>query len=803
MARALAWHQHGLMSLLLCALSAGIVCAQWAPCLDVGWQCAAALFAVLALAVALRLAASGARHAPHLGDSALICAALAAIAAGQAYGSFSAATRLADGLAARHSDRPLTVEAWVADLPQAVHGGLRLQLALASAAFGEGLPSRVSVTLPDKVSHPGVPVTGGACVRVTLRLQPPHSQVNFAGFDGEAWLWANGVRATGKVLALAACSEFSAPHSAAVQALRDAVRGRLLAVLGDRPAAGIVIALAVGDQGDVSQAQWTVLWRSGVGHLVSISGVHVTLLASLLRHLGERLWRCSSWACRRCPANRAGAAIGFMAALAYALVAGFGIPTRRTLFMLAVAWLCTLRGMLPGGLRVFWAAVAVTLVCDPFAGLSPSFWLSFGAVGGLILADHGRFGRQAAWTAELGTQWVSTLCLLPMIAVYFGQVSLVAPLANLVAIPLVGWVVTPLSLAAMFPGFEGLALPAERLLEILLAGLAWVAAPDWAALDLVLPPPWAVGLAAVAVLLLLSPPGRLPGRGWALLGLLPLLVPAREPLADGRARIEVVDLGQGLSVVVRTGAHLLVFDTGPRWPGGDAGSRTLLPLLRAEGISHVDRLVLSHPDADHVGGADSLLAALPIDAVLSGFHRPGAQPCAAGQSWVWEGVMFRMLYPPPEPLSGLVGAARSDSMQRGGHAHDRNNHACVLRVSSGSHAVLLPADIESPAESALLGDPAGANLLASDVVIVAHHGSKTSSTAPFIAATGARWAVASLGWHNHYRHPNPQVVARWEAAGARFLRTDRDGALRIELDASGVEVNSARAARPAFWRDVQ
>ena len=633
----------------------------------------------------------------------------------------------------------------------------------------------------------------GDCRHVTLRLHPLHGTLNFSGFDTEQWLFAQGVGATGTVVALRACDQLPSGWAllqAWLQRLRDRLRARLEAAVPAAPCTGILVALAVGDQSGVTPAQWQVLWRTGVGHLVSISGVHVTLFASALRVLLEAAWRRSAPACRWLPARHAGALLGFVGALAYALVAGFAVPTRRTLFMVLASGLLGLASVVPRPGLVFSLALAATVVTDPLATLTPSFWLSFGAVGALVLAGLGRFGHQPAWREALSGHWVVGLALLPMEAWWFGQLSLVAPVANAIAVPVVGMLVTPLTLLSLLPGGGWLAVPAERLCDGLLQGLAWLAHPAWAAVDLAQPAPLALGLLTAGILVLLLP-WPVPGRTWALLTLLPVWL-SPPGLAEGTALIEITDIGQGLAVLVRTRHHALLFDTGPRWPGGDAGSRTLVPLLRAEGVQRLDRLVLSHPDADHVGGADSVLAALSVAQVDAGFPRPGAGACQRDETWRWDGVSFRYLHPEDD-----VGAVPSH-----GRAHDRNNHACVLRIAVGTHAVLLPADIEAPAEAQLLHTPDAATSLRADLVVLAHHGSKTSSTPGFVAATGARWAVVSAGWHNHFHHPAPEVVARWQAAGAQVWRTDQDGAIRATLDAQGVQVVDAREARPGFWRSL-
>ncbi len=775
------------MSFLLAAFALGMLLAQLQP-----WRPDLVLPVVLPLvpaAVALGVAGSHWRRWRLTQGAA--CLALAAL--GNALGDWAALQQQSRMMPRDAPDQVIEVSAWVSGLPQDTATGQHLTLDLLNVEATPGQPARASVTLTTVGRHALHRLQAGDCARFTLRLSPVHGLLNFTGFDSEAWSWASGIGASGSVQAFRPCAgplwrqSPWAAVGAALQALRARLRQVLLDRLLDAPCHGILVALAVGDQTMVTAGQWSVLWRSGVGHLVSISGVHVTLLAGLLAAGVRRGWRHSVTACRWLPARRAGQLVAFAMALMYALVAGFAIPARRTLFMLAAASATQALGMQVGPGRVFWLAVVLTLLGDPFAGLSPSFWMSFAAVGGLILADWGRADLVPAWRQEWQAQWVANLALLPLIALWFGQFSLVSPVANVLAIPVVSLVVMPLTLVALIPGLSVLAWVPEWVCERLLDALTWLAQPAWACMNLAQPAPWVCLLCGAAVLWLLVPI-PLPGRGWAWLTLVPLLWPVSTAPGSGSARVEVVDVGQGLSVLVRTANHALLFDTGPRWPGGDTGARTLLPLLQAAGLQRLDRLVLSHPDADHVGGAASLLSTFPVDRVLAGFARSASTPCLRDQRWQWEGVQFDMLYPVTPPAVTVTGS------------HDRNNHACVLRISVAGHAVLLPADIERPAEQELLALENGGGQLRSDVVVLAHHGSKTSSTAGFVVATGARWAIVSAGWRNHFHHPAPAVVARWQEAGADVLRTDQSGAIRITLDATGVHVVTARDARWWWWR---
>jgi competence protein ComEC len=614
-------------------------------------------------------------------------------------------------------------------------------------------------------------------------------------------MWSAGIRASGKVLAFSDCPDQPEPVMMRLQRVRERIRSRLTQALPHPQStpccSGILVALAVGDQSGIDQDQWSILWRTGVGHLVSISGVHVTLLAEMLRKLAERCWRLSSRACRFLPASRAGLAIGCLAALAYALVAGFAIPTQRTLFMLSAGWIFSSMGIHAGAARLFWCAVAITLTLNPFACLSPSFWLSYAAVGGLILADLGQFGRVPQWRSELKSQWVVNLTLLPMVALWFGQLSLISPIANAIAIPWVGMLVTPLTLIAMFPHFTFFAIPANALMHLLMRILAFLSQPNWAAITMHTPEPIAFWLAIAGIICLLLPVA-IPRRHWAWLTLLPLCFPAHATPALGEAKVEVIDIGQGLSVLIRTAHHSVLFDTGPRWQGGDAGQTTIVPILKSQGIVRLDQLILSHPDSDHVGGAESVAQAVTIQHTLAGFDRPHSLPCLQGQKWNWDQVQFEFVYPRPQSPETEISPYQDRRHRQ--QSHQRNNHACVLKVSTGSHSVLIPADIEADAETDLVQQAQQRQVsLKSDVVIAAHHGSHTSSTEDFIAASQASYVVFSAGWRNHFHHPHPEVVQRWLASGAQTYRTDQDGAVRIHISAITIQIETARQVRHPNW----
>jgi len=451
--------------------------------------------------------------------------------------------------------------------------------------------------------------------------------------------------------------------------------------------------------------------------------------------------------------------------------------------MLTVVALALWSGRHLGASRSLLLALLLVLLLDPWAVLAPGFWLSFAAVALLFFVGTARLGSGRGWRATLAawgaTQWAVTIGTLPLLLLLFQQFSLVSPLANAIAIPLVSFIITPLALLFVVLPWPPLLLVAHALLDFLMSGLDWLAA--WPMWEQPAPPLAATLLAVVGVIWLLLPRG-FPARWLGLCLLLPAVFwPAARP-AHGEAWVEVLDVGQGLAVVVRTAGHSLLYDTGPLFSAeSDAGQRIIVPHLRAQGVRRLDTLIVTHRDKDHSGGVVAVEEALPIGRRLSSVPELQPEPCIDGQSWEWDGVRFAILHPVAADYQRQ--AARS------------NNMSCVLQVSSAHGSVLLTADIEARDEQALLAR--GAGRLRSDVLLVPHHGSGTSSTPPFIAAVGAREAIIPVGYRNRFQHPRADVVDRH--AASRLWRTDRDGAVRVSLVAAGLSVSAYRNEYRRYW----
>lgn len=731
---------------------------------------------------------------------------LAVAALSAAWAGLRAGERWADRLPAAREGADLWLRGRVEGLPHVEADGLRFLLAVEPG--NEPVPTRVLLNWRGDQASTGLggeapaPLRAGERWELPVRLRQVHGEVNPGGFDAELWLFEQGVGAVGTVQARrpGEARRLEGPRwwhpGDQLDAWRQRWRDRILLTPATPATAGLMAALAVGDQSAIGSADWDIYRRTGIAHLVSISGMHITLFAWLAAAVVGRLWRLFPGLLLTCPAPNAARWGGLTLAWLYALVAGWGVPAQRTVLMLALATGLRQAGTgWPGGW--IWAvAGALVLLRDPWALLQPGFWLSFVAVGLLMTADRPASDDEAgpAWRRAVRegwrAQWIVTVGLAPLTLVLFGQVSLVGWLANLVAVPVITWLITPLALAGVL--WADLWTLGAWLLQPLLHYLQWLVQGPLAPVAVGSVPQVSVfagGLAVLGGLWLVAP---LPLRWRLLAG--PLWLPLIWPVADrprpGEFELVAADVGQGSAVLVRTAHHLLVHDAGPQLGrDADAGHRVLLPLLQALGDTRIDELVLSHGDLDHVGGAPALLAErapLSVRSSLPARHpllrsAPQAVTCAAGQRWVWDGVSFEVLHPPP-------GADLEPPVPP-------NHVSCVLRIEDAVGRSALPTgDIEAGQEAALVHQLGPQ--LRSTVLIVPHHGSHTSSTREFLQAVQPDWAVIQVGYRSRYGHPHADVLQRYQTLGLKVVRTDHCGAWRW----SPARSECARQQDPRYWR---
>lgn len=726
------------------------------------------------------------------------CAHAAAVAGFAVAGFFWAAAiadwKLADELAENWEGREIELTGVIAEMVQPNERGVRFALDVEQAhSVGARVPSHISVMWYQTAKQSVPDLHAGQRWRMAVRLHRPHGSANPDGFDFEAFLLERGVRAVGYVRPDPAPRLLQAMvwrPGYALEHARESIRRHLFDALGERPYAGVIAALAIGDQQAIPPDQWQVFTRTGVNHLMSISGLHITMVASMTLLLVSRLWRRSPRLLMLLPAMRAATVCGFAVAVAYAALSGWAVPAQRTVYMLGVIALALWTGWATRPTAVLAAAAALVVVLDPMAVIAPGFWLSFGAVAVIVLATASRIGRPGWFLAWAQTQWAVTLALIPFLLAMFQQVSLVSPLANAFAIPVVSFVVVPLALAASVLPLDWLAHASHFVMALCMVPLRALSDLPDAVWQQHAPALWSVPLAVVGALWLLLPKG-FPARWIGATLLLPLFLVLPAKIPEGQLQFVVLDVGQGLAVVVRTREHALLYDTGPAFTEQiDAGGRIVVPYLRAAGVPRLDGMVVSHADSDHSGGALSVLQAMPVDWVASSLRQDHAiavaagrsRLCTAGERWQWDGVDFEFLHPQL--------AEYNDASEKG------NDRSCVLKVSSRYGSVLLPGDIEKRGEAGL--SQSGVNLRA-DVVVAPHHGSRTSSTPAFVDAVAPGAVVYSVGYRNRFGHPHPLVSARYRQVGAHALRTDLDGAVLIDMKPTGPDVRKWRDEQRKYW----
>jgi competence protein ComEC len=661
----------------------------------------------------------------------------------------------------------LRVTGWVVSLPQtSSYRSQRFQFQVETLKHnGVPMPFEGKLRLTWYALFPSLQV--GDHWQLTVRLKRPRGLLNPGGFDYERWLYVNGIAAQGYVRQQPKPKHLGQTARYPLQRLRQHVEENFAQQLSASPYRGILTALAVGDRQHIESNQWTVFTQTGTSHLLAISGLHVGLVAGLIFLLVRRIWGWLPGLAIRWPSIKAAALAALLGAAGYAVLAGFALPTRRAFIMIAVATLAVLWQRPVAASRVLALALMVVLILEPTAPLHGGFWLSFGAVATILYYVAARSQHNLTLLQWIGLQLAIFLALLPITLMLFQQMTLLSPLANLIAIPWVSVTVVPLTLLSVLAGVlsetlqYGLLMLAELTLDWLWAFLEWLANLPGARIAWPTPPAWTLWFALPSVALLFGPPG-LPGRWLGVLLYLPVLwFPIKIPY-PGEVWFTLLDVGEGLAAVVRTAKHSLVYDTGP-WRSAqfNAGSAVLVPFLRRQGVTDVDTLMVSHADNAHMGGARSLLESVQIDRILtsSPFKVPikGAQPCRAGMSWEWDKVRFHILHPPKKNI------------------FFRDDASCVLLVESQFGQILLTGDIGMPAMAAIV-DSYGTGL-ASQVLVAS--GAREPPTTAFLAAIQPRNVLFSTGYKSRY--PTSATLKRYRATGASILNTARDGAITFRL----------------------
>jgi competence protein ComEC len=740
--------------------------------------------------------------------------------------------------------RTLQVVGIVANLPERTEDSARFRFEVESARESDGTLVKLPPQLllgwygnrlsgyggqaglngnADKVQAPPADLRPGDRWQLTVRLKAPHGHINPHGFDYELWLWEQGLQATGYVrngAKDAAPQWLGSTWAHPVERLRQRVRSSIDARVADRAMAGIVAALLVGDQASIERTDWDVFRATGVAHLMAISGLHITGLAWLAALCVGWLWRRSDvWSARKpwslwLPAPIAASACAALVALAYAVFTGWGVPAQRTVWMLGVVTLLRVYGLRWPLMEVWLTVCAVVLALDPWALMQAGFWLSFVAVG-VLFASGSHAPANTLWASAhrmWREQWLMSVCLAPLTLLLFHQVSVVGLFANLLAVPWVTLVVTPLCML-------GLVLPfAWSVAAEALQWLVWVlkacAGVSWAQWSAPAAPLWAGAAALVGMgTWAMRVPMWLRCFGVALV--LPVLSWQTPRPAHGAFELVAADMGQGHAVLVRTATHSLLYDTGPRYSAEtDAGQRVLVPLLRAWG-ERLDRIVISHQDSDHSGGAPAVMAMQPQAEVLTSIASEHPlqqlghlQRCERGQSWVWDGVQFEVLHPSaadyerklkPNALSCVLRVTASRAvLAETGAALDHAPAKAPALTQATQVAALLAGDIEAVQEQDLLQS---GQALQADWLLVPHHGSATSSTQVFLEAVDPSVAIVQAGYRNRFGHPRPDVLRRYTDLGVDVVQTPRCGASTWRSEQPKL-VQCERNQRQRYWQHV-
>ena len=626
--------------------------------------------------------------------------------------------------------------------------------------------------------------------RLLVKLKQPHGAINPGGFDYERNLYRKGISATGYVRRNDANQRLSEHDIDSglfniIDGFRQSISNSLRKRLEGKPHQGVIEALAIGDRNRITSEEWDVLIRTGTIHLVAISGLHIGLVAGFAFFLMRALVSRLGFVLKRMPVQVPAAVAAIAVAFIYALLAGFTIPTQRAFLMVCIVMISLIQRRSVPASNIIAFSLLVILLFDPMSVLDVGFWLSFGAVAIILFASIGRLKPPTALIGMSKIQFVIAIGMLPLMLLFFQRLSIAAPLANLVAVPLVSFITVPSTLLAtmtidVLPSLSnGLFFIAVESLKLLWVMIDWLSVQSWAVVDTTVVSTWSLLLAIVGATYLLMPRG-IPARWVALLLFLPALLGTRTTLNQGELNITLIDVGQGLSVLLQTQHHSLVFDAGPRYSSSfDAGKNIVIPFLRSQGVLEVDALIISHGDNDHSGGANAILKNLSVKKIISGanrkrWHNDKAIACSSGQSWQWDNIHFEILHPQSGKFEG------------------GNNQSCVLQVRVADKAILLPADIERATEQLLIkqyGDK-----LKSQILIAPHHGSKTSSSQAFLEQVSPQMVLIANGYRNRYRFPHSNVTKRYAAEHISWLETQDSGAI-------SVLVTPQRVSEPIRWRE--
>jgi len=622
---------------------------------------------------------------------------------------------------------------------------------------------------------------------LTIKLKHNNGLRNQGGFDYEKWLFANRISATGYVRKSEVNKVLSSSNTAFIHQLRQSIKTTLSPYLKDLDFSGVINALILGDRSLIKTKNWLLFQQTNTTHLSVISGLHIGLISTLLFFIASFFWRLSRLLVLITPAQVVGSFFGIIGALSYAFIAGFSVPTQRAFIMASVAFLSIILRTQYNVWTLYGLAMLLVLMLNPLSVYDVGFWLSFYAVG-VILYGVSLFNNKSALSKLIYLQLLICVAMTPITLWFFQSSSSLSGLANLIAIPTFSFIVTPISLLGALFSVVEITTPAQLCFAIADKTLSFLAVflqqiSDLSFNRLHFMPASALDLLLLVIgaCLLILPQGLKLRRAAVLIIAIPILT-SQTNISAKTALIDVLDVGQGLSVIVRTENHTLVYDTGSHSPSGfNMGDAALIPFLIANQVNRIDTIIISHGDNDHIGGLQAVMNNFTVDKILSSVPNKITAPaelCHSGQSWIWDDVQFDILSP------------LSDTTLKG------NNASCVLKISTADASLLLTGDIEKKAEKTLLNN--NASILEAVVMLTPHHGSKTSSTEAFIGAISPAIAISSAGYKNPYKHPAKAIVDRYRNTGVAVFDTSCSGQLSFALD-DKIIINEYRKEQRSFY----
>ncbi|MGB4498397.1 MAG: DNA internalization-related competence protein ComEC/Rec2 [Methylococcaceae bacterium] len=686
--------------------------------------------------------------------------------------------QLNDQLSPELEGVPIVVTGEIANLPD--QNLQRADFEFAVLDSTKKLPSKLKLSWyePTKILH------AGETWQFTVKLKRPHANFNNGSMDYERWLFMHGIGGTGTVYAKNSSPIKIKNSTFSIDVLRQKISDKFIKNYGPNISTALLKALTIGDDNGLSVENWDIFRITGVTHLIVISGSHIALVAGLVYFLTVIVWTRLN--ILRFSPPRAAMLASLFTAIFYANLAGYVIPTKRAVIMLGFVAVASFYQRQFSPLQSFAVALFGILIFNPAMLLSIGFWLSFLAVALILYRIAGRLKPQSKWKNALDIQLTVSLGLSPLLLYFFNQTSLISPLVNFIAVPIVEIMIVPLSLIQilamwLFPWLaDKIFIVLDFILQWLMQGLEFAATLSNAVIDSPQPSFFTLLLSSLGLLWLFAPRG-IPARWLGLILNLPLLFPTLPTMKNGEAIVTILDVGQGLAVAVQTQNHSLLYDTGAKFPnGGDMGKNVVLPFFRYHGIKKINTLIISHDDNDHSGGAESILKKIPVDEILTSVPEKfeSSTMCKSGQVWTWEGMTFSMLSPAKK-------------------FEKDNDNSCVLKIETAKNSVLLTGDIGARAENTLLEN--APEKLHSTVLVAPHHGSKTSSTLPFLQAVKPEIVLIPAGYRNQFHHPNKDVVARYESLNAKIFTSANDGALIVRLNPNGIEVESLREMAGKYW----